>query len=196
MARLRAVAIWGALGLALAVPLVLAAGSPLIAWRQPVYILAGFAGIAGLGLIALQPLLVRGVLPGLRGVAGRRAHRWVGLGLGLAVVVHVGGLWLTSPPDVIDALLLRSPTPFAIWGVLAMWSVFATALLAGLWRRLRLHPRLWRRAHLGLGALIAGGTIAHALLILGTMEPVSKWALCLLAGAAVIWAILAELRRG
>jgi hypothetical protein len=45
----------------------------------------------------------------------------------VAVVVHVGGLWITSPPDMIDALLLTSPTPFSAFGVIAMWAIFAVA---------------------------------------------------------------------
>jgi hypothetical protein len=58
------------------------------------------------------------------------------------VLVHVGGLLIASPPDAIDALLLRSPTPFSVWGVLAMWATFAAALLAALRERLAIRPRL------------------------------------------------------
>ena len=64
----------------------------------------------------------------------------------VAVVIHVAALWITSPPDVVDALLFASPTPFSAWGVIAMWAVFAAALLAALRRRLRLRPRTWRIA--------------------------------------------------
>ena len=64
--------IWGALGLAIFAPIALAAASPQLAWRGPVYIAAGFAGIAGLGLLLVQPLLVGGWLPGFRGAGGRR----------------------------------------------------------------------------------------------------------------------------
>ena len=122
-----------------------AATSPLLAWRGPVYILAGFAGIVGLGIMLFQPLLIGGYMPGLSGRIGRRAHLWLGGALVAAVVIHVGGLWITSPPDMIDALLLTSPTPFSPFGVIAMWAIFAVALLAVLRRRLR--PRTWRIAH-------------------------------------------------
>lgn len=172
---MRAALIWVALGLALAVPLALAATSPLLAWRDATYILAGFAGILGMCLLVLQPLLAAGDLPHVTTLRGRRVHRVVGGVLVAAVLVHVGGLWITSPPDVIDALTFASPTPFSVWGVVAMWAIFATALVALLRRRLGL--RLWRRAHIGLGVVIALGTVVHALLITGTMETVSKIAL-------------------
>jgi hypothetical protein len=105
--------IWAALAVAICVPIAAAAASPLLEWRGPIYILAGFAGIIALGLLLVQPLLIGGYLPGPSAYRGRRAHLWVGGVLVVAMVVHVGGLWITSPPDMIDALLLTSPTPFS-----------------------------------------------------------------------------------
>ncbi|MEO0764271.1 MAG: ferric reductase-like transmembrane domain-containing protein, partial [Pseudomonadota bacterium] len=144
----RSVLTWAALAAALGVPLAVAAASPLLAWRDPVYIAAGFAGVVGLGLLLVQPLLAGAALPGLGPRRSRRLHAWIGGGLVVAVVVHVAGLWITSPPDVVDALLFRSPTPFSAWGVVAMWAVFAAGLLAAYRRRLRLAPATWRLAHL------------------------------------------------
>lgn len=190
--RLRAVLTWGALGLALAVPLGVAATSPLLAWREPVYILAGFAGILALGLLLVQPLLAMGDLPGLTPGYARRLHAWIGAALVLAVLTHVAGLWITSPPDVVDALLFRSPTPFSAWGVIAMWAVFATALLAAGRRRLRLRPAKWRLWHLALAAVIVPGTIVHAVLIEGTMGTVSKIVICVLVAAALIRVISSQ----
>ena len=196
----RAVLIWGALCVALLGPLIAAAWSPLLQWRGAVYILAGFAGILGMCLVVLQPLLAMGWLPGLGGLRGRHVHRWVGLALILAIVVHVAGLWVTSPPDVIDVLLFRSPTPFSIWGVLAMWAVFLAAGVAAL--RGRFRPLVWRRLHLGLAVVIVGGSVAHALLIEGTMEFFSKLMLCGLAVAVVLrmlvvrWALLVHRHGG
>ncbi|MEO0497578.1 MAG: ferric reductase [Pseudomonadota bacterium] len=178
MPSARAILIWVGLGAALAIPLAVAAASPLLEWRQPVYIAAGFAGVIGMGLLLLQPLLAAGSLPGLRAIRGRRVHAVVGAGLVSAVVVHVGALWVTSPPDVVDALLFRSPTPFSVWGVIAMWAVFAAALLALLRRHLR--PAIWRLWHMGLAAIIVAGSVIHAMLIEGTMGTVSKLALCAL----------------
>jgi predicted ferric reductase len=183
--------IWVALAAAVGVPIAAAAASPLLAWRGPVYILAGFAGIIALGLVLVQPLLIGGYLPGLSGRLGRRAHHWTGGALVVAVVIHVGGLWITSPPDMIDALLFISPTPFSPFGVIAMWAIFAVALLATFRRRLRL--RTWRIAHTLLAIVIVVGSAVHAILIEGTMETVSKAALCALVLAAAI-KVIADLR--
>ncbi len=194
MRPVRAALIWAVAAVAVVVPIALAALSPLLAWRDPVYIAAGFAGVAALGFLLLQPLIIGGLLPGLAPARRRRLHRLVGAALVAALVVHVAGLWITSPPDVVDVLLFRSPTPFSLWGVIAMWAVFATALLAALRRPLRIRPRWWRAGHLSLAVVIVGGVVAHALLIEGTMETVSKAVLCALVVAATV-ALLARLRR-
>jgi hypothetical protein len=183
--------IWAALAAAVCVPVAAAAASPLLAWRGPLYILAGFAGIFGLGLLLVQPLLAGGYLPGLSAWRGRRAHRFIGAALVIAVVVHVAGLWITSPPDMVDALLFTSPTPFSPFGVIAMWAIFAVALLALLRRRLRL--RTWRLAHMSLAVVIVGATVVHGLLVEGPMETISKAVLCALVFAATI-KVMADLR--
>ena len=182
----RVILTWAALAAAIFVPIAIAAASPLLAYRTAVYIAAGFAGIVALGLMFVQPLLIGGYLPGPVPARARRAHRWIGGMLVLAVVIHVGGLWIANPPDVVDALLFESPTPFSAWGVIAMWVVFAAALLAAYRRRLGLTPRTWRIVHLSLAAVIVAGTAIHALLIEGAMETVSKAVLCALVLAATI----------
>lgn len=191
--RARNTLIWAALAMAVAVPIAAASLSPLLAWREPIYIVAGFAGVIGMALMLLQPLLAAGYLPGLSAWRGRRVHRAVGAALVLAVVIHVVGLWITSPPDVIDALLFTSPTPFSAWGVIAMWAVFAAAALAVLRRRLRLRWRTWRLGHTTLAATTVVGSVVHALLIEGTMETMSKIVLCALVLAATV-KVLADLR--
>ncbi|MFL6811901.1 MAG: ferric reductase-like transmembrane domain-containing protein [Bradyrhizobium canariense] len=182
----RAPLIWIALALAIGVPIALAAGSEQLTWRGPVYILAGFAGIIALGLVLAQPLLIGGYLPGLSAYRGRRAHHWIGGALALAVVIHVAGLWITSPPDMIDALTYTSPTPFSPFGVTAMWAIFIVALLALLRRRLGLRLRTWRIVHIPLAIVIVAGSVAHCLLIEGTMETISKAALCVLILVATV----------
>ena len=182
----RAALTWAALAGATVLPIGLAATSPLLAWREPIYIVAGFAGILAMALLLLQPLLAGGCLPGLGALRGRRMHVRIGVVLVAAVFVHVAGLWITSPPDVIDVLLFRSPTPFSIWGVIAMWVLFATALLAAQRRRLRLQPRVWRWVHKVFAVTIVVGSVVHAVLIEGTMETLSKAALSALVLAASI----------
>jgi predicted ferric reductase len=182
----RAPLIWAALALAIGVPIALAAGSEQLAWRGPVYILAGFAGVIALGLVLVQPLLIGGYLPGLSTYRGRRAHHWIGGALALAVVIHVAGLWITSPPDMIDALTYTSPTPFSPFGVTAMWAIFTVAVLAALRRRLGLRLRTWRIVHIPLAIVIVAGSVAHCLLIEGTMETISKAALCVLIVVATV----------
>ena len=186
----RSALVWSALASAVAVPIAVAATSPLLAWRDPVYVVAGFAGVIALSLLLIQPLLAGGYLPGLSGPGGRRMHRWVGGGLLAATVLHVAGLWVTSPPDVIDALLFRSPTPFSVWGVIALWAVLAAASVAAFRRRLRRRAREWRFAHTALASVVVVGTVIHAMQIEGTMGTLSKAILCALALAATAWVVV------
>ncbi|MEM8732067.1 MAG: ferric reductase-like transmembrane domain-containing protein [Pseudomonadota bacterium] len=187
--KLKAPLIWGGLALLMVVPVVAAGFSPYLSYRNAVYIIAGFAGIVGLALLLPQPLLAARYLPGLSPPQATRLHRWVGSGLVLCVALHVGGLYLTSPMDTLDVLLLRAPTPFAVHGFLAMWGVILTALLVLFRRRLPLSPRLWRWAHnaLALGVVIT--TYIHAARIEGAMSPLTKTILLvavLLANLVVI----------
>lgn len=194
--------IWGAVAAAILGPFAIAATSPLLAWRDPIYIVAGFSGVLAFGGLFLQPLLAGGYLPGLNTRLARRTHVWVGAAVVAAVAIHVIGLWITSPPDVIDALLFRSPTPFSAWGVIAMWAIFATALLGAFRQRLRLRPMIWRLVHLSMAGVIVVGSIVHAMLIEGTMEWVSKAGLsALVLGAALVviialrpWTVLTRKR--
>jgi predicted ferric reductase len=183
--------IWAALAAAIGVPIAFAGLSPQLEWRGPVYIVAGFAGIIALGLMLVQPLLIAGYLPGLSAYRGRRVHHWIGGALVVMVVAHIAGLWITSPPDMIDALTFTSPTPFSPFGVIAAWAIFAVALLALLRRRLGL--RTWRIAHMSLAVVIVVGSVVHGMLVEGTMETMSKAALCALVLAAAI-KVMADLR--
>lgn len=105
---------------------------------------------------------------------------------GAAVAIHILALWVTSPPDVVDAFLFRSPTPFSAWGVVARWAVFAVALVAALRRRLRLKPMVWRLCHVTLVTVVVFSSVVHAMLIEGTTGTASKAVLCMLVIAAVV----------
>ncbi|MBU2957907.1 ferric reductase-like transmembrane domain-containing protein [Paracoccus sp. 1_MG-2023] len=164
-------------------PIVAAAFSPLLTWRGPVYQMAGFAGIAALALMLPQPLLTAAPrILGIDPARGRRMHRLVGPALVAAVLLHVAGLWVTSPPDVIDVLLFRSPTPFSLWGMIGLCAILAAAVLTP---RLRVATlRIRRMIHRGLTLFAAPSAVAHTILIEGTMEPVTKIALSIAVIAA------------
>lgn len=188
MGPARTALIWAVLAAVICVPIALAATSPYLQWRDAIYIAAGFAGIVALVFLLVQPLLIAGLLPGLSAYRARSVHRWIGGALLVAILLHVAGLWITSPPDMLDALLFRSPTLFSPFGVVAMWAIFAVALLA-LFRR-RLGLRTWRITHMSLAVVIVGGSVVHGMLIEGTMETMSKAALCALVVAATIKVIV------
>jgi predicted ferric reductase len=188
MGPARSALIWAVLAAAIFVPILLAATSPYLQWRDAIYIAACFAGIIALGLLLVQPLLIAGLLPGLSAFRARRVHHWIGGALVAAIIIHVAGLWVTSPPDMLDALLFRSPTLFSPFGVVAMWAIFTTATLALIRRRLGLQT--WRITHMSLAAVIVIGSVVHGMLIEGTMETMSKAALCALVVAATIKVIV------
>lgn len=179
MKTLLSVTVWCVLIVLSLLPLYLATESELLQWREPIYIVAGFAGIVAMAAMLFQPLLAIGLLPGINSLLSRKLHRFIGLLLVGSIIVHVAGLWITTPPDVIDALLFRSATPFSIWGVLAMWAVFLSATLVALRHKFRVKPALWRNAHKALAVVIVIGSVVHAFLIDGTMNTVSKYAMCI-----------------
>ena len=176
--RRRVAMIWAVVAIATVVPVVIAVTSPLLAWRSPVYIAAGFGGIVAMSVLLLQPLLAGGLLPGLSIKHARSTHRWTGTLLVLAIAIHVIGLWITSPPDVVDALLLVSATPFSIWGVVAMWSVLISACLVLFRRKSGMRVTAWRLTHRFLGVVTVAGSVVHAMMIEGAMGTVSKAVLC------------------
>ncbi len=177
-------ALWVVLAALVVVPVVVALNSPWLPGRNMAYIVAGLAGILGLAMLLFQPLLAANYLPGPGAVRARWWHRVVGVGIVVAVLLHVAGLYVTSPPDTLDALLLVSPTPFSVYGVTAFWGVILTALLVALRRRIGWRVSTWRAVHNAFAAMVVGCTVIHALLIEGTMGSVSKQVLC----AAVVLA--------
>ncbi|MEN0040815.1 MAG: ferric reductase-like transmembrane domain-containing protein [Pseudomonadota bacterium] len=193
----RSFAVWGGLALLTVAPVLLIFASPYLPSRHPAYITASLAGAIALSIMLVQPLLAGGYLPNMTLARARAWHRWTGMTLVLAVILHVGGLYFTSPMDVMDALLLVSPTPFSLYGVAAMWAVFITAAFVALRRIWRLRPRTWNVIHNALALVIVVGTVIHALLIQGTMEGWSKWIISLaaLVATAVVTIQLRLLKR-
>lgn len=172
------------------VPVIVAALSPLHAYRSPSYVAASLTGVLGLGVLLIQPLLMTNWLAGVSLARLRRWHQRSGAVLVVLVAIHLGGLLIASPPDAIDALLLRSPTPFSVWGVTAMWALVLSALLVTLRRKMRLNPTTWSAIHNGLALVVVLGTVIHAIQIEGTMGTFSKWALCLAVLTASVAAVV------
>lgn len=190
MGAARAALIWAAVLCTIGAPILAAAVSPLLQWREPAYVAAGLAGVIGLGLMLVQPLLIGGHLPRLSLLRARLLHRWIGSALLVAIGVHVGGLWLTSPPDVVDALTFTSPTLFTPFGVIAMWAVLLAGGLA--LRRKSMALRVWRMGHSALVCVAVVATVVHTLLIDGTMEQITKIVICLAVPMALLGVLVAR----
>ena len=151
--------LWVLLGLIVLLPFIQAAMSPLQLSRNPAYIIGGLAGVAALAMLLIQPLFAAGYMPGVHRLRQQRWHRWIGATFGLALLVHIGGLYLTSPDDVSDALLLVSPTPFSVYGVIGLWSAVATILLVLIRRRMRLGVSAWKIVHNILGLVVVVASV-------------------------------------
>jgi predicted ferric reductase len=149
------------------------------------------AGVVALALLFLQPVLIGGFMPKMSGVQVRDWHRWIGAAVVAFVLLHVVALYLTSPEDITDALLLVSPTPFAIYGVIGLAGVLLTASLAAI--RVSLPYGFWRIAHTVLAVVIVIGSAVHAYLIEGVMGDVSKLILCLFLAAATAGLVIKSL---
>ncbi len=161
---------WGLMAGIAVVPIVTAAFSPLLASRDVAYIVGGMSGVVALSLLLVQPLLAAGYLPGL--LLQRKWHRRVGSALVVAVVLHIIGLFITSPDDMTDALLLAAPTPFSVYGVVALWGVVLTAILVVLRKSISLS--IWYVMHNALAVIVVIASVVHAVMIEGTMNHLSK----------------------
>jgi predicted ferric reductase len=184
--RMTALVVWGLVVACILVPLGIAAANPLQANRDALWIVGGMSGIVALAFLLVQPLLAAGYLPGPSLIAGRRWHRWLGIMIIVAVGLHIGGLYLSSPEDITDALLLVAPTPFSVYGVIGLCGVVLTAVLVAVRSRSGLRYASWRILHNAIALVIVISSIVHALLIEGAMGSISKAILCALVFAATI----------
>lgn len=184
------VAVWLLLAACTLVPVGLAAASPLQASREALWIFGGMAGVVALALLLVQPMLAAGLLPGSSIPTARRWHRWIGATIVSAVILHVFGLYLYSPDDISDALLLVSPTPFAVYGVVGLVGVVVTALLVAVRSRSGLRYVTWRIVHNAVSLVVVASSVVHAMLIEGAMGFVSKAILCVLVIAAAMIALI------
>ncbi len=186
---MRAALVWFFLAAAVCVPVVIAATNPLQSSREAMWIFGGMAGVVALALLLVQPVLVAGLVPEAPVLVMRRWHRWIGTVVVVGVLLHVGGLYLYSPDDTTDALLLVAPTPFAVYGVIGLWSAVLTGVLVAMRTKSGLRYAIWRVVHNVLSLVVVVSSIVHAILIEGAMGSVSKAILCALILAATMTAL-------
>ena len=171
------------------VPLAAAALSPLQVGRDVTWVLGALAGVLALALATVQVLLPTPWLGDVLAGLDVRIHKTVGLTLAAVVVGHVLGLYLYSPDDVRDALLLQTPT-YSRLGVLSAWSVGLSIALALARNRLGLVYADWQILHSALAVAIVGTAVGHALMIRGTLDGPAELLLCAAAVAAVTAGVL------
>lgn len=190
MSRCSKPLLWGLTTGLVLVPVILAAMSPLQSGREFTYVIGALAGVLALSLLFVQPLLVAGFLPGLMPSMEKRWHRRLGTVLVSAVGLHILGLYLASPDDMSDALLLVAPTPFSLYGVIALWAVALLGLSAVFRSRVRLRLRLWKVVHSALALIVVTASIVHAWMIDGTMNGLSKTISCVCIAMATVAALV------
>jgi predicted ferric reductase len=180
----RRITAWVVVAVVAAVPVLAAAASPLQGGRELLWITGGMAGVVALSLLFVQPLLMAAAPPLLAARDGVRWHRWGGMVIVAMVALHIGALYAYSPDDITDALLLVAPTPFSLYGVISLWCLVLTAVLAATRRVFKLGYKPWRILHSVLAVAVVGAGAIHAIQIEGAMEEYSKLAICIAALAA------------
>lgn len=169
---------WALIIFLVGVPVLVAVFSPLLDSREAIYRVGGLAGVAALALLLIQPLLAIGYFKTISRIRQRRMHLWTGALLVLAVFMHIYALYLTSPDDMMDALFLRSATPFSIYGFIGMMGIVLITILVTLRKKINIPFKWWKVLHATVGVLVVLASVVHALWIQGTMGTVSKWMLC------------------
>lgn len=182
--------LWGLTAGLVLVPVTLAALSPLQSGREFTYVIGALAGVLALSLLFVQPLLAAGFLSGLMPSIEKRWHRRLGVVLVSAVGLHILGLYLASPDDMSDALMLVAPTPFSLYGVIALLAVALLGLSAVIRPRLRSRLWLWKVAHSSLALIVVSASIVHAWMIDGTMNGLSKIISCVCIALATVAALV------
>jgi predicted ferric reductase len=178
-------ALWAgraALAALLVVPPAVAVASPLQAGREMAWVLGALAGVLALSLLTVQVLLPTPWLDRLLAGHEPRWHRTVGLTLAAIILAHVAGLYLASPDDIRDALVLAAPT-YSRLGVLSAWSVGFSIALALARRRLGLIYSDWQILHSALAVAIVTTAVGHTVMIRGTLDGPAELLAC---GAALV----------
>ncbi len=170
-------------------PTLLAALSPLQIGRAPLWVWGTLAGVLALSLLVIQVLLPTGWLNDWIGEHNFSWHRILGISITGLVIAHILGLYLYSPDDIEDALVLAAPT-YSRLGVLSAGCLLLSMGLALARSRLPLAPVDWQILHSVLAVAVVGTAVAHALLLQGTLDGFAEGLLCGSAVVAVLMAIL------
>jgi hypothetical protein len=163
-------------------PAAAALASPLQVGRDAGWVLGAVAGAVALSLLAVQAALPTPWLDGVLARPWSALHRAVGLAVAAVVLAHMAGLYLSSPDDVRDALLLRAPT-YSRLGVLSAWTVGLSIALALARRRLGLTYSDWQILHSALAVAIVTTAVGHTVMIRGTLDGPAELLAC---GAALV----------
>lgn len=170
-------------------PTLLAALNPLQSGRAPLWVLGTVAGVLSLSLIVVQVLLPTGWLNDWIGEQNLRWHRILGMTVTGLVIAHVLGLYLYSPDDIGDALVLAAPT-YSRLGVLSAGCLLLSVTMATARSKLPLAPADWQILHHVLAVAIVGTGVAHAILLQGTLDGFAEGLLCGSAVVAVLMAVI------
>ena len=169
-------------------PTLLAALSPLQVGRAPIWILGTLAGVLSLSLLVVQLLLPTAWLNLFFGEQNLGWHGVLGISVTGLVIAHIVGLYLYSPDDIGDALILAAPT-YSRFGVLSFWCLLLSVVLALTRHKLQLVYSDWQILHSALAVAIVGTAVAHVVLLQGSLDGFAEGLLC----GSVVIAVLAAI---
>ncbi|MGJ3245162.1 MAG: ferric reductase-like transmembrane domain-containing protein [Elainellaceae cyanobacterium] len=170
-------------------PTLLAALSPLQVGRAPLWVLGTLAGVLSLSLLVVQVLLPTKWLNMFVGQQNLGWHRILGISVTGLVIAHIVGLYLYSPDDIGDALILAAPT-YSRLGVLSFWCLLLSMILAFARHKLQLVYSDWQILHSVLAVAIVGTAVAHVMLLQGALDGFAEGLLCGSVMVAVLAAIV------
>jgi predicted ferric reductase len=174
--------------LLLLLPTVLAATSPLQTGRDTIWIVGTLAGVLAMSLLVMQVLLPSGWLNFLVNDHKITWHRVLGISITVLVLAHVVGLYLYSPDDIGDALILAAPT-YSRLGVLSAGCLLLSLVLALARQKLPLIYTDWQILHSALAVAVVGTAIAHVAMLQGTLDGFAEGLLCGSIAIAVVMSI-------
>lgn len=169
-------------------PILLAALSPLQVGRTAPWVLGTLAGVLALRLLVVQVLLPTGWLNSIMGEHNLGWHRLLGISITGLTLAHILGLYIYSPDDIGDALVLAAPT-YSRLGVLSAGCLLLSVGLEVTRRQLQLAEADWKIFHSVLAVAVVGTAVAHTVLLQGRLDGLAEGLVCGSAVVAVFMAI-------